>query len=159
MVKGFAVSSGVIPEEVFARVEKVIIQRLFDEQLFPGGRESWDGTFAARKIGALGNPEALPLMLRNIEIYGPGHTNNDVVYQMAKLLKESDPAELQLVLESLPRVKRILMEILADENSYMIRFFDGYYICYLLKKGDDTVVKEKLTKILDISGELDEKKN
>lgn len=161
VVKDFAESSGVIPKEVFARVEKVIVQRLFEEQLFPGGRESWDGTAAAGKMGELGNPEALPLMLRHIEASGSGHTNNAVVYAMERLLKESNPAELQQVLESLPRSKRILLETLADENSYMSRFGrvnSRYYTCYLLQNGDLTVAREQLTKILDNGGELDEER-
>jgi len=161
VIKGFAESSGVIPKEVFARVEKVIIQRLFDEQLFRGGHESWDGTAAARKLGKLGNPEALPLMLRHIEASGVGHTNNIVVYEMERLLKESNRAELQQVLESLPRSKRILLETLADENSYMSRFGrinSRYHTCHLLQNGDLTVAREQLTKILDKGGELDEEK-
>jgi len=157
IVKDFAESSGVIPKEVFVRVEKVIVQRLFDEQLFPGGRESWDGTAAAGKMGDLGNPEALPLMLRHIEASGSGHTNNAVVYAMERLLKESNPAELQQVLESLPRSKRILLETLADENSYMSRF-GSYYTCHLLQNGDLTVAREQLTKILEGGGKLDEEK-
>jgi len=161
IVKGLAESSGVIPKEVFARVEKVIIQRLFDEQLFPGGRESWDGTAAAGKMGELGNPEALPLMLRHIEASGSGHTNNAVVYAMERLLKESNPVELQQVLESLPRSKRILLETLADENSYMSRFGrinSRYHTCHLLQNGDLSVAREQLTKILESGGELDEEK-
>jgi len=158
VVKKFAESSGIIPKEIFSRVEKVIIQRLFEEQLFPGGYESWDGTAAAYKLGRLGNPEALPLMLRHIEASGWGHTNNIVVYAMKQLLKESDPAELQQVLEYLPRNKRILLETLADENSYMNRFCSHYYICHLLQNVDLTVAKEQLTKILESSGELDKKK-
>ncbi len=161
VVKGFAKSSGVIPKEVFERVEKVIIQRLFDEQLFPGGNESGGGTAAARKMAKLGNPEALPLMLRHIEVSGSGHTNNAVVHAMERLLKESNPAELQQVLESLPKSKKILLETLADENSYMNRFGrirSRHHTCYLLQDGDLTMVREHLAKILDNSGKLDEEK-
>ncbi len=161
VVKSFAESSGVIPRETFARVEKIVIQRLFDGQLFPGGHESWDGTSAAHKMGALGNPEALPLMLRHIEASGAGHTNSVVVYAMEQLLNESNPAELQQVLESLPRSKKILLEILADENSYMSRFGKSnarYDTCSLLQNGDLSVAREQLTKILDGGGELDEEK-
>ncbi len=161
VVKGFTKASGVIPREVFARVEKVIIQRLFDEQLFPASRESWDGTAAAIKIGKLGNPEALPLMLRRIEVSGSGDTNDTVVFAMEQLLKENNPVELQQILESLPGNKRILLETLADKNSYMNRFCrDSYhhYICYLLQNGNFTLAKEQLTKILENSGELDEEK-
>lgn len=161
VVKSFAESSGAIPSEIFARVEKIIIQRLFEEQLFPGGHESWDGTSAANKMGELGNPEALPLMLRHIEASGSGHTNNAVVYAMERLLKESNPAELQKVFESLPRSKRFLLETLADENSYMSRFGKSngrYNTCSLLQNGDLSVAREQLTKILDGGGEFDEEK-
>jgi len=161
MVKGFAGLSDVIPKEVFARVEKIIIQRSFNEQLFPGGCESESGTKAAKRMGGLGNPEALPLMLRHIEVFGPGRTSNDVVFAMERLLKESNSAELQQVLESLPRSKRILLETLADENSYRKRFegfSPSYHTCYLLQNGDLMVARERLTKILDNSGDLDEEK-
>jgi hypothetical protein len=161
VVKDFSENSGVISKEVFSQVEKMIIQRLFDEKLFPGGRESWDGTAAAGKMEKIGNPEALPLMLRHIEASGSGHTNNAVVYIMERLLKESNPVELKKVLDSLPKKKKILLEILADENSYMSRFSKAttrYSTCTLLQNGDLTVAKEQLTKILDESGELDENK-
>jgi hypothetical protein len=159
VVKSFAEQSGVITKEVFSRVEKIIIQRLFEEQLFSGGSESWEGTAAAGKMGDLGNPEALPLMLRHIEVYGSGHTNNAVVYAMEQLLKDSDPTELQQVLDSLPKSKKILLKILADENSYMNRFSrinSRYFTCNLLQNGDLTVVREQLTKILGKGGESDE---
>jgi len=161
VVKKFATSSGVIPKEIFSRVEKVIIQRLFEEQLFPGGRESSDGAIAAKQIGKLGNPEALPLMLCHIEASGWGYTNDVVASAMKQLLKESDPAELQQVLESLPRNKRILLETLADENSYMNRFSMIDFrdrTCYFLQNGDLTLATEQLTKILESSGELGEEK-
>jgi len=159
VVKEFAVSSGIIPEEIFLRVERVIIQRLFEEQLFSDEGNPWDRTTAAEKIGELGNPEALPLMLRCIEAYGATHTNNIIVYIMERLLRESNPAELQKVLGSLPKNKRILLETLADENSYMSRFgriHERYHTCYLLQNGDLTIAKEQLTRILESSGELDE---
>ncbi|MBU2100931.1 hypothetical protein KKA23_02325 [Patescibacteria group bacterium] len=161
IVKNFVEPSNIIPREIFAHVEKIIIQRLFNEQLFPGGRESWSGTTAAGKICQLGNPEALPLMLRHIEASGSGHTNNAVVYAMEKLLKESNPIELQQVLESLPKSKRILLETLVNENSYMTRFgriHSHYHTCNLLQDGDFTIAKEQLTKILDEGKEFDEEK-
>ena len=116
VVKKFAESSGVIPRETFEQVEGVVIQRLFEEQLFPGGRESWDGTAATGKMGDLGNPVALPLMLRHIEASGSGHTNNAVVYAMERLLKESDPEALRKTLEAQPKInnfcfKRWVMKI------------------------------------------------
>jgi len=158
VVKKFAKSSGIIPKEIFSRVEKVIIQRLFEEQLFPGGN-SEGGTAAANKMGKLDNPEALPLMLRHIETYGSGYTNNVVVYVMKQLLKASDPAELQQVLESLPGNKRILLETLADENSYMNRFnrinylYNNFYqVCDLLQDGDRTIQRERYTRILEEEG-------
>lgn len=161
VVKDFAKLSGVIPKEVFTQVEKIIIQRLFDGQLFPGVQVPREGFVAARKMGDLGNPEALLLMLRHIETYGPGTTNEIVSCEMKRLLKESDPLELQQTLESLPVIKRILLETLADENSYLNRFsrFNfSFPLCYLLQNSNLTVAKEWLTKILDRSGELDEKK-
>ncbi|MEI7709741.1 MAG: hypothetical protein WCI76_03440, partial [bacterium] len=161
IVKKFAESSGVIPRETFEQVERVIIQRLFEEQLFPGGRESGDGTSAAGKMGDLGNPEALPLMLRHIEASGSGHTNNAVVYEMERLLKESDPETLQKTLEVQPKNKRFLLQTLGDENSYMSRFGKSnsrYSTCSLLQNGDLTVAKEQLTKILENGGTLDEEK-
>lgn len=161
VVKKFAESSGAISREIFAHIEKIIIQRLFNEQLFPGGNESWDGTAAAEEMGALGNPEALPLMLYHIEAFGSGHTNNIVAFQMERLLKESNPAELKQVLESLPRNKKILLETLADENSYMSRFGrinSRYHTCVLLQNGDLTITREQLTKILNKDKEFDKEK-
>jgi hypothetical protein len=161
IVKKFAESSGVIPRETFEQVEKVIIKRLFEEQLFPGGHESWGGTAAARKMGDLGNPEALPLMLRHIEASGSGHTNNSVVYAMERLLKESDPEALRKTLEAQPKNKQFLLQTLGDENSYMSRFGrinSRYSTCSLLQNGDLTVAKEQLTKILENGGTLDEEK-
>jgi len=154
VVKKFAKSSGVIPKEIFSRVEKVIIQRLFEEQLFPGGNDSLDGTVAANKMARLGNPEALPPMLLHIEASGWGYTNETVVCAMRQLLKKSDPAELQQVLESLPRNKRTLLETLADENSYMNRFCRiGFRdLCYLLQDGDRTIQRERYTRILEEEG-------
>jgi hypothetical protein len=162
VVKKFAKSSGIIPKEIFSRVEKVIIQRLiqrlFEEQLFPGGN-SGGGAVVANKIGRLGNPEALPLMLRHIEASGWGYTNETVVCAMERLLKESDPTELQQVLESLPRNKRTLLETLADENSYMNRFNrinylykNRHQICDLLQDGDRTIQRERYTRILEEEG-------
>ncbi len=158
VVKKFADSSGVIPKEIFSRVEKVIIQRLFEEQLFPGGNNSLDGIVAANQMGRLGNPEALPLMLRHIEASGWGYTNETVVCAMKQLLKESDPAELQQVLESLPRNKRILLETLANKNSYMNRFSRTGFrdLCYLLQDGDRTIQRERHTKILEKGGTPEE---
>ncbi len=161
VVKKFSESSGIIPKEIFSHVEIIVIQRLFDEQLFPGGHESWDGTVVAGKMGEIGNPEALPLMLHHIEASGSGHTNDAVVYTMERLLKESNPAELQKVLESLPRSKRILLETLADGKSYMSRFGkinSRYDTCSLLQNGDLTITREQLTKILEQGSELDEEK-
>lgn len=153
IVKNFAESSGAISKEIFSQVERIIIQKLFDEQLFPGGRESWEGTAAAKKMGDLGNPEALPLMLRHIEASGSGHTNNAVVYAMERLLKESNPTELQHVLESLPRNKRLLMKALVDENSYMSRFgIASHYTCHLLQNGERTIKQERYAKLLEESG-------
>jgi len=155
IVKKFTRSPSLIPKEIFSRVEKVIIQRLFEEQLFPGGRESWDGTDAAGKIDCIGNPEALPLMLRHIEASGSGHTNVKIAYIMKRMMKESDPTELKQVLQSLPRSKRILLETLADENSYMSRFENlnsPFNICYLLQNGERTNKQEIYTKLLEDSG-------
>jgi len=165
VVKKFAESPNIIPRETFLRVEKIIIQRLFDERLFPGGCESSDGTVAVGKMSAIGNPEALPLMLRHIEVFGSGHTSNTVANVMKKLLKKSSPFELQQVLESLPRNKKILLEILANENSYINRFSDitsPYFIydissiCKLLQNGNFTIVREQLTKVLEQSGQFTE---
>jgi len=161
VVKKFIKSSGLIPKEVFLHVEEIIIQRLFNEQLFPGGHGSWEGTAAAVKMGELGNPKALPLMLRHVEASGSGHTNNAVVYAMEQLLKESNPAELQEVLESLPRSKKILLEALVDENSYLSRFGKTnlrYQTCNLLQNGDFTIAREQLTRILEQGGEFNEEK-
>ena len=151
-VKRFAVSSAAIPIEILNNVEKTIIQRLYDEQLSPGGYESWDGTRAAIEMGDIGSPKALPLMLRHIEASGPGHTNNTVVHSMEQLLKESNPEELQQILESLPASKRKLLETLADENSYMSRFgryHFRYGTCDLLQNGDRTIRQEQYTKLLE----------
>lgn len=161
IVKSFSESSGVISRDTFENVEMVVIQRLFDEQLFPGGRESFDGTSAATKMGDLGNPGALPLMLRHIEAYGSGHTSNAVVYEMERLLKESDSEALQKVLEVQSINKRLLLQALGDENSYMNRFGrvnSRYLTCSLLQNGDVTIAREKLAKILEKSGILDEGK-
>lgn len=155
VVKRFAEQSGLIPENIFLRVERIIIERLFHEQLFPGGRESWEGTAASYKIGALQNPEALPLLLKQIEAFGTGHTNDAVVYAMESLLSESNPDHLQQVLQSLPENKRILLETLANEHSYMTRFGRcnaRYVTCVLLKDGDFTLAKEQLTRILENGG-------
>jgi len=161
IVKDFAETSGIMPAEVFKRIEKIIIERSFNEQLLPGGSESGPGTLAAGRMGELGNPEALPLMLRYIEVYGSGHTSDGVVYQMEGLLKGSNPEKLQETLEALPRKKKILLETLTDENSYMSRFGRSnsrYITCSLLQYGDRTLIKERLTKILEEGGEFDKSK-
>ena len=159
-VKKLTKSAEIIPQETFAQIEKLIVQRLFNEQLSPGGRESWNGTSAARTMGELGNPEALPLMLRHIESSGVGHTNNAVVYEMENLLQESDPEELERVLSAMPKNKRIMLETLADKNSYISRFGrtnSRYTTCGLLQNGNLTLAREKLTKILEGSGQDEEK--
>lgn len=160
IAKKFAESSGLIPQEVFERVEEVIIQRSCNEQLFPGGYESWSGTGAAIRMGDLGNPTALPLMLRHIEVSGSGHTNNAVVYVMQRLLKDSEPEALQKVLATLPKNKRLLLQALADEKAYINRFGEygsHYNTCHLLQKGDLTIAQEQLTRILEDEGTFDEK--
>ncbi len=160
IVKKFATTSGVISKETFENVEEIFIQRMCDEQLFPGGSESFEGTSAAQKMGDLGNPKALPFMLQHIEATGSGHTNNAVVYAMEYILKECNPESLQTMLDGLPKNKRSLLEVLGDENSYMTRFGrmnSRYSICYLLQNGDLTIAKELLTKILEDGGDLDQK--
>jgi hypothetical protein len=161
IVKNFAESSGLISKETFTQVERIIIQRLFNEQITPGGNESWDGSKAVGKIGNLANPEALPLMLRHIETSGPGHTNHAMVFIMERLLEESNPGELQQVLGSLPADERALLEIMAGENSYMKRFGRAadsrYFVCSLLQNGALTIAKEQLTGILEEVGKVDEK--
>ncbi|MFA5070604.1 MAG: hypothetical protein WC528_04970 [Patescibacteria group bacterium] len=155
IVKNFTKNSNIISRETFSRTEKIIINRLFKEELFPGGRESWSGTYAAIKLGALENPEALPLMLRHIESSGVGHTNNAVAYEMEKLMQKSNPTELQQVLEALPKNKRALLQTMVDENSYMSRFGrcnSRYITCDLLQKGDITLKQEQYAKLLEETG-------
>lgn len=159
IVKNFSEGSGVISSEVFKHVETVIIQRLYNELLAPGGAESWDGTSASSKMGKLGNPEALPLMLHHIETFGSGHTSNDIVYSMERLLEESDPADLKRVLESIPKDKRAILDCLNDKRSYMTRFGHDhlrYAVAHLIKNGGITLVKEQMTRILERDGNKSE---
>ena len=97
-----------------------------------------------RKMGDLGNPVALPLMLRHIEASGSGHTNNAVVYAMERLLKESDPEALRKTLEAQPKINNFCFKRWVIENSYMSRFGrinSRYSTCSLLQNGDLTVAK------------------
>jgi len=150
LLRDFFCASGLVPKEIFDRVERVMIQRLAEEKLLPGGGESWEGTNAANLMGNLGNPEALPLLLRQIETFGGGHTNSYVTDVMRKLLKAGEPEARQKVLASLPAEKKRLFEIMADENSYLNRFAgnDPYRTCHLLKEGQRTVRQERYTKLL-----------
>jgi hypothetical protein len=157
IVKKFAQSSGLIPEEIFDRTEKNIIQRLFNEKLFPGGHQSDDGDIAAAKIGDLGNTYALPLMLQHLETHGSGHTSAIVLEQMQRLLRESNPTTLNKTLETIPKNKRLLLEALGNENSYLRRFNENDAICYELKDEDLAITREQLAIILKKNNLLDGK--
>ncbi|MBU4099510.1 hypothetical protein KJ980_07735, partial [Patescibacteria group bacterium] len=150
VVKKFAKSTDVIPKEIFDHTEKIIIQRLFDEQLFPGGYESDAGNSATRKMGHLDNTYALPLMLRHIETYGAGHTSVAVLNQMQHLIKNGSPDSLK----NLPENERLILKIIGDENSYLGRFEkDKYNVCnYVKKLGDRILRHEKYTKTLESAG-------
>jgi hypothetical protein len=155
----FAMRTQLASPEDFARVEHVLINRLFSELLFPGGYESWEGTEAAGKIADIGNPAALPLLLHHIETHGSGHTSNSVVYVMEKLLRESDPVSLEFVLAGLPDDKRLLLRKLADEDSYLSRFGKSnsrYTTCSLLQDCEGTLRQEKYAKILEDEGVTEE---
>lgn len=154
IVKKFAKSTDVIPEEIFDHTEKIIIQRLFNEQLFPGGYESDAGNSATRKMGHLGNTYALPLMLRHIETYGAGHTSVAVLNQIRHLIKKSSPDSLK----DLPENERLILKIIGDENSYLGRFEkDKYGVCNYVKKFGDRILRhEKYTKALESTGMSEE---
>ncbi len=137
------------PAEVFDMVEKIIIQRLNDEALFPGGRESINGSRASNIINNLNNPIAIPLLLRHVEIFGDGHTSKLVGDTIVSLLEKSDPERLNAVLETLPENKKKLLHLLTDEKSCFKRFGERRFMCFLLQHGDSTLAKEVLTKVLE----------
>lgn len=150
IVKKFAESTGIIPIEVFENTEKNIIQRLFDEQLFPGGYESDAGTVAARKMADLGNPYALPLMIKHIQSYEAGNTSIVVLGDIARLFKECDPEKLNDLSEN----QRLIVQAITDKNSYLRRFVkDQYEICQMIKKYGNGILKhEKYAKVLESNG-------
>lgn len=139
--------------------QKIIIQKLFDEQLFPGGSESYTGAQAAEKIGKMNNPYALPLMLRHIQTYGPGSTDVVVLKEMRHILKNSNRESLDETLKSLPENTRSILQALTDEKSYLKRLSANDYDTCNLLKNENILKQEKYTKILDGAGLSEEELN
>ncbi len=155
VIKDLVRSSDLVPDETLLQFERTIIRRIFDEVISPDKNQSWYSTKAVQKLEKLGSPEAIHLLLTQIESTDSNHTNNQIVYTIERLYKESDPQKLQQVLDSLPENKRQILQILNDDNSYMSRFGKNnsrYTTCLLLKRGELFIQQEMYTKLLEDNG-------
>lgn len=160
LIKDHFSSGEIIPEEIFNNIEEKLIRKFYEEALLPGGRESTKGTIADSIIEKIGNPKALPYLLKYVEKVGSGHTSSGVVGTMVNFLRNSNSRDIEDILQELPLEDRYMLEILKDEDSYLnkLNSHPNYFIAYKIKESNYTVTKEKLSKVLKEDGWLEDDK-
>jgi len=163
ILKESILSADLIPKEAFDNAENLIINRLTNEALLPGGHESENGTQAAVRMFELGNLNAIKSIFSYIEIIGSGHTSTSALNTMRALISNGSIEELDNIKKSLPADKQAIFDVIVNEDSYMNKYIrDGssnpYNDCILIREGKKTVVKEKLAGILGEDSSLDHNK-
>lgn len=131
--------------------------------LFEGGRESWDGTYAAGIFLNLRDPRVLPSLIEHLRRFGSGHTSNIVAHTINEITKnplEKEDLEKVLAQTSLFN-QMIIRKWFLDSNSpayQMIhgelggREFDGYSVASMMQQGEQYLVKGELVDIaLDVA--------
>ncbi len=152
------VSPDLIPKKVFSGVEKVIVQKLYENQ-----EEIDDNSFPERPIiirmlGDMNSPDALPFLFRDLlNSKNSSSIGIQVIGAIENICRQIDLSEIQRVSESMPKTERVVLGILADKDSYFNRYVkDSGNIIMQVQNGDFIIAKEKLAKILETFGNLND---
>ncbi len=142
-------------------VEQKLIKNLYNNALVPGGYESWPGTYAASIMRQINSPEAIPLLVKHMEVAGVGHTTAHVVHVVERLLENTDPQERAAVLKQMSPTDQRLVLAMQDKRSGINRFGfgmggDAYLVCGLFARGARTITREEILKMLDATHKYDE---
>lgn len=103
--KSFSPRIDATPNQTHALYD--VVEKRFFEQLFAGGRESWDGSEVAKTFSVLRDPRAIPGLIKHLRMFGSGHTSAVVVNTISNIVKQPlSREELNEVLAGLPLLER-----------------------------------------------------
>lgn len=145
------VGNGVLSNTDLAAAEGFFIQEA-GKVLHYGGRESWDGTYAAWAMAEVGSARALPTLFSHIRMFGSGHTTVSVLGNLERIYRINTPEQIEVAMVKMSPVDKRVVHLLGDPNSF-IHQLDNYGACELIKRSSSQVVaKEQIIKLLSDSG-------
>lgn len=123
-----------------------MIENSFFRELFRGGYESWDGTAAAGFFYRLGDPRALPLLIKHNRVFGSGHTSVVVESAIEEIAKNPiSQDDLQRVMDQMDQVdRRIVEQWILNPNSLFYKARDMYVKPFMIQQAQKYLAFEEL---------------
>ncbi len=129
-----------------------VVEKRFFEQLYEGGRESWDGSGVASVFYSLKDPRAIPGLIKHLRMFGSGHTSAVVVKTISAIVKEPlSKEELSEVLAGLPLLERRVVNEWFINSAPVIKQAlqgnDGYTMALCIQSAESHLAYGELVKL------------